>query len=84
MVDEPETAARNPGSEDNNDNSIPTANQQQQPMEQETMNDDTADPIVSILVDARNGFNELNCGAMLWTAQHLWPKGATFAFNCYK
>jgi hypothetical protein len=36
------------------------------------------------LVDARNGFNELSCYAMLWTARHCWPKGARFAFNCYR
>ena len=26
------------------------------------------------LVDARNGFNELSCYAMLWTARHRWPR----------
>jgi hypothetical protein len=36
------------------------------------------------LVDARNGFNKLSCYAMLWTARHRWPKGARFAFNCYR
>ncbi len=36
------------------------------------------------LVDARNGFNELSRYAMLWTARHHWPKGARFAFNCYR
>eukprot|EP00957_Ditylum_brightwellii_P128989 9840228-Ditylum_brightwellii.AAC.1 len=36
------------------------------------------------LVDARNGFNELSCYAMLWTVQHLWPAGAQFVFNCYR
>jgi hypothetical protein len=36
------------------------------------------------LVDARNGFNELSRYAMLWTARHRWPKGARFAFNCYR
>jgi hypothetical protein len=35
-------------------------------------------------VDARNGFNELSCYSMLWTARHCWPKGARFAFNCYR
>jgi hypothetical protein len=35
-------------------------------------------------VDARNGFNELSCYAMLWTARHRWPKGTRFAFNCYR
>ncbi len=36
------------------------------------------------LVDARNGFNELSCYAMLWTARHCWPKGTRFVFNCYR
>jgi hypothetical protein len=36
------------------------------------------------LADARNGFNELSHYAMLWTARHCWPKGARFAFNCYR
>jgi hypothetical protein len=36
------------------------------------------------LVDARNGFNKLSRYAMLWTARHRWPKGARFAFNCYR
>lgn len=34
-------------------------------------------------IDARNGFNELNRKSMLWTVQHLWLKGAKFAFNTY-
>ncbi len=42
------------------------------------------DPVVTILVDASNGFNELNRGAMLRTVRYLWPKGAKFAFNWYK
>ncbi len=36
------------------------------------------------LVDARNGFNKLSHYAMLWIARHCWPKGARFAFNCYR
>ncbi len=36
------------------------------------------------LVDAKNGFNELSCYAILWTARHCWPKGVWFTFNCYK
>ncbi len=36
------------------------------------------------LNDARNGFNELSCYAMLWTARHHWPKSVRFAFNCYR
>ena len=37
-----------------------------------------------LLVDARNGFNELGRKAMLWTARHQWPSSARFAFNCYR
>ena len=40
-----------------------------------------ADPSVTTLVDARNGFNKLSRLAMLWTVQHRWPVGARFAFN---
>ena len=38
----------------------------------------------TMLVDTRNGFNELSRLAMLWTVRHCWPAGARFAFNCYK
>ena len=37
-----------------------------------------------LLIDASNGFNELNRHMMLWTIRHEWPAGARFAFNCYK
>ena len=43
-----------------------------------------AEPSGTMLVDARNGFNELNRLAMLWTVWHRCPAGARFAFNCYK
>ena len=43
-----------------------------------------AEPSGTTLVDARNGFNELSCLAMLWTVRHRWTEGAKFAFNCYK
>ena len=43
-----------------------------------------ADPSGTILVDARNGFNELSRLEMLWTVRHHWPVGAKFAFNCYR
>ena len=32
----------------------------------------------------RNGFNELIRLEMMWTVQHIWLVGASFAFNCYK
>ena len=35
-----------------------------------------------LLVDARNGFNELGRKAMLWTVRHQWAGGSRFAFNC--
>ena len=38
----------------------------------------------TMLVDARNGFNELSRLAMLWNVQHHWPAGTRFAFNCYR
>ena len=40
-----------------------------------------ADPSRTMLVDDRNGFNELSRLAMLWTVRHRWPDGARFAFN---
>jgi hypothetical protein len=42
------------------------------------------EPDVALLIDARNGFNELGRKAMLWTVRHLWASGARFAFNCYR
>jgi hypothetical protein len=38
----------------------------------------------ALLVDARNGFNELGRKAMLWTVRHRWAAGSRFAFNCYR
>lgn len=46
--------------------------------------DSLLDPDAVVLIDARNGFNELNRFAMLWTVCHLWPAGARFAFHCYR
>ena len=43
-----------------------------------------ADPGVTTLVDARNGFNELIRLAMLWTVRPLCPAWARFTFNCYR
>ena len=43
-----------------------------------------ADPSVTTIVDACNGFNKLSRLEMLWTVQHRWPAGARFTFNCYK
>ena len=45
---------------------------------------DTPPPEALILVDAKNGFNELSRLAMMWTVRHLWPAGSRFAFNCYR
>ncbi|KAL3768952.1 hypothetical protein ACHAWO_004062 [Cyclotella atomus] len=36
------------------------------------------------LIDASNGFNELNRYCMLWNVGHRWPKGRRLAFNCYR
>ena len=36
-----------------------------------------------MLVDARNGFNDLSRLTMMWTVWHSWPAGARFTFNCY-
>jgi len=41
-------------------------------------------PYATLLVGARNGFNELSRKAALWTVQHRWPAGSRFAFNCYR
>ena len=38
----------------------------------------------TLLVDAKNGFNELNRTAMLWQVRFRWPSGSRFAFNCYR
>jgi hypothetical protein len=38
----------------------------------------------SALIDARNGFNELNRYLMLWNAAHRWNQVSRFAFNCYR
>ena len=40
-----------------------------------------SEPIGTTIIDARNGFNELSCLAMLWTVQHRWQAGARLAFN---
>jgi hypothetical protein len=42
------------------------------------------DPTCALLMDARNGFNELGRKAMLWSVRHLWANGSRFAFNCYR
>ena len=69
----------------------PTTEAPQPPATQEFMTDeegptvDTADsPHVTLLVDARNGFNELGRKTMLWTVRHTWAAGFRFAFNCYR
>jgi len=40
-------------------------------------------PYTTLLVDARNGFNELSRKAVLWMVRHRWANGSRFAFNCY-
>jgi hypothetical protein len=54
------------------------------PPTDEEMDAQGTSPSVLLLVDARNGFNELSRLAMLWTVRHRWPSGARFAFNCYR
>ena len=43
-----------------------------------------AELIVTTLVDACNGSNELSRLAMLWTVQHRWPEGERFTLSCYR
>ena len=43
-----------------------------------------ADPVCTTLVDARNGFNEMNCLEMLWTVNHCLLVGLRFVLNCYR
>jgi len=40
-------------------------------------------PYATLLVNARNGFNELSRKAVMWTVRHRWPSRSRFAFNCY-
>ena len=37
-----------------------------------------------LLVDAKNGFNELSRKAALWSVRHMWPAGSLFVYNCYR
>jgi len=41
-------------------------------------------PYATLLVDVRNGFNELSHKAAMWTIRHRWPSGSQFTFNCYR
>ena len=41
-------------------------------------------PHVSIVLDPRNGFNELGRKAKFWMVRHRWATGCRFAFNCYR
>ena len=68
--------------------------------EAESTTDESADPSESgitedsryvdntgfgtMLVDARNAFNEINRYPMLWAVHHRWTRGSRFAFNCYR
>jgi hypothetical protein len=38
----------------------------------------------SLLVDAKNEFNEMERTIMLWNVRDEWPSGARFVFNAYK
>eukprot|EP00957_Ditylum_brightwellii_P008520 646279-Ditylum_brightwellii.AAC.1 len=40
-------------------------------------------PSGMMLINARNGFNELSPMVMLWTVWHWWQQGTHFLFNCY-
>ena len=42
-----------------------------------------AEPSVTMLVDACNGFNDLSRLAILWTVRYRWPAGARFGLNFY-
>jgi hypothetical protein len=48
----------------------------------ESLPDEDAEGL--LLIDARNGFNELSRKCMLWTVRHRWAKGSRFVFNCYR
>ena len=52
--------------------------------DEETDLEDAENIPVTLLVVARNGFNELGRKTMLWTVCHTWDAGARFAFNCYR
>ncbi|KAL7526948.1 hypothetical protein ACHAXR_001723, partial [Thalassiosira sp. AJA248-18] len=38
----------------------------------------------TLLINAKNAFNELNHYGMLWQTRHLWSHASWFVFNCYK
>ena len=42
-----------------------------------------AEPGVTTLVDAYNGFNNLRHLGMIWRVHHRWPAGVRFALNFY-
>jgi hypothetical protein len=54
------------------------------PEEQASLERHSLDAEGVTLVDASNGFNELNRYAMLWNVRHRWPKGSRLAFNSYR
>ena len=39
---------------------------------------------VVVLLDADNGFNNLDRRSMMWAIRHLWPAAARFCFNLYR
>jgi hypothetical protein len=48
------------------------------------MMEEEVEQSATLLIDTRNGFNELSQKAALWTVRHHWANGAQFTFNCYR
>ena len=42
------------------------------------------EPVGTILVHARDGFNKPSRLATLWKVHHRWLSGSRFESNCYK
>jgi hypothetical protein len=56
----------------------------QAPLPTPPLSEPPDDPNAVLLIDAKNGFNELGRKAALWTLFHRWSAGARFASNCYR